>query len=393
MMKKYLLLALMTVFLGNAAQAAEPAQTTKKKQTKPAAAKKPAKAAAEPAKAPAAAPAAQPEEFETPPDMEQVPAEAAAVENPPAAPAKEEVAAPAAATPPAASTATPAGTEAPADGASSDNMDVTVTGEAKEEMPVTKETPSWDVSFQEIATLAKEGQTEKVLAEEIRHMTLEQQTNLVEMDSKQTLSPSLIRLPAPPFFRMEVPQNVTAANPKRRWKFQVVDQGNKVIHEVQGTEWPQTLLLTWDGFKNGAMAVQVGQAFTPLLFVTEGNGRVQRFYGDPIQMDAIQYEQDGLLRVEYGNNRLYEARAADFSPEMEPFLLSTLDLMRLRVGKPFRVTLYDDPGTAPLTQKRLEAWKTFLLDKLMINSDDITILSMPTGNRGKITSITMLAKP
>lgn len=303
--------------------------------------------------------------------------------------------APAESAPPAAAEAAPADPQAPAD----DSLDVTITGEAKDEIPITKEPPSLDVPFPEVTPLAREGQTERTLAEEVQHMTPEQQVQLVEMNSSQTVSPAMVRLPRPPFFRMEMPLGVAAlfssslpADQKGQWEYQVLNQQNKIVHTARGTEWPQRLF-EWDGNENGLMAVKAGPAYTPKLIVTDGAGKTQQFYGDSAQLDVVQYEQDGLLHVEFNNERLYERGSADFSPEMELLIRAALDVLRIRVGTPLRIIVYETTASSALAKKRLDKWKNFVQDKLMVSGDDITLLTMPPGDRGLVTSLMMMEKP
>src|SRR5438552_1448190 len=114
------------------------------------------------------------------------------------------------------------------------------------------------------------------------------------------MGPQLVKIPAPPFFRLEIPPLAPAS-----WQFQIVDQNNQVVKSQQGTAFSGTFL-EWDGYDDALFKVLVGPAYSPVLTVTDAAGKKQNFFGDAIQMDALQYEQDGLLHIEFGNDRLYE---------------------------------------------------------------------------------------
>ncbi|HRY29050.1 MAG TPA: hypothetical protein P5079_03330 [Elusimicrobiota bacterium] len=269
-----------------------------------------------------------------------------------------------------------------------DSLDVTVTGEAKDEIPVIKTPPALDIPFREVLTLSREGQTDAILDRPVEHMTFEQQVQLVELESRQTVSPLMVQLPKPPFFRIETPRDVSPA----RWELQVIDQNNQVVGSQQGTKFTGPFL-EWDGFDDGRFGLRVGPSYNAVLTVTDDNEKKQRFFGDSVQLDALQYEEDGLLHVEFNNARLYERGSADFSTEMDPLLEAALDIMRRRVGTPFRVIVYEKPELSALAQKRLDTWKKFLQDNLVIGTDDITLVTMVPRERGPITAVMMLSQP
>lgn len=280
-----------------------------------------------------------------------------------------------------------------------DDLDVTVTGEAKDEVPIAKKPPSLDVPFPEVTTLAREGQTDRILSEQVQHLTAEQQVKLIELDSRQTVSPSMVKLAMPPFFRTEMPAALTSlfttsapGGKSATWEYQILDQNNHVVHSIQGIEWP-TKLLEWDGFDDTNMIIRVGPSYSPKILVRQPNDKVQQFFGDAIQLSAMSYIQDGLIHIEFNNDRLYERGISDFSPEMELTLQAALDALRLRVGTPVRIIVYESPSANALAKKRMDRWKNLLTEKLMVSGDDITLLTMPPTDRGNITAIMMLEKP
>jgi hypothetical protein len=275
----------------------------------------------------------------------------------------------------------------PAPAAADAPLDVTITGVAKDEVPVVKTPPPLTLPFRDVISLSREGQTDQVLAEQVQHMSRQEQTRLIEVDSRQTSSPLLVQLPQPPFFRLEAPNLQPYF-----WEFQVVDQSNQVVRKTQGSALPQRFL-EWDGYDEGQFRVLVGPAYSPVLIVTDAAGKKRRFFGDPVQLDAVQYEQDGLMHLEFNNDRLYERDGPGFAKEMSALLSASLNVMRKRVGTPFRVIIYERPDAGALTQKRLENWKTFLQERLVLEPDDITLVTMAPKDRGRVTALMMLAEP
>jgi hypothetical protein len=276
---------------------------------------------------------------------------------------------------------------AAATGAEEDSLDVTITGEAKDEIPIAKDPPPLDVPFDKVVTLSRDGQRDQVLNEPVEYMTPADYNKLVLLNSRQTSSPLSMQLPSPPFFRMELPTGVTS----QVWEFRVVDQANQAIKTMEGLRLPEGFV-EWDGYEGGLCKVRVGPSYSPVLTLTDEAGTKRRYFGEAVQMDAIQYPQDGLLHLEFNNDRLYERDAADFSREMEAMLQASLELMRQRAGTPLRVIVYDNPAANALTQKRLDRWKKLLLSELLISPDDLTLATLSPKDRGRVTAVMMLEK-
>ena len=278
--------------------------------------------------------------------------------------------------------------EEPAAEKKADTLDVTITGESKDDVPLVKTPPPLGLPFEDVVGLAREGQRERVLARPIDHMSAEDQIKLTELDARQALSPWPVKIPAPPFFRMEVPEGRAGAP----WEFRVVDQNDQTIKTVSGPAAPEGLV-EWDGFNDGAMKLEAGSAYTPLLFTTDAKGNLVRHFGEALQLDVLQYELNNDLHVEFHNRRLYKKGTPEFSPDMEPLLEACLDGLRLRAGKEFRVSIQSKNVPASLLEKRLGLWKKFLKDRLVLPDDQITVLSGPAGAQGDVTSIIMKARP
>jgi hypothetical protein len=310
------------------------------------------------------------------------PAAAAAKKAPAAqAPAPEEKKAQAAAAPAETPSAQDkaAQAEAPAD----ESLDVTITGESKDELPLTMDAPPTDIPFERVAGLSREGQTDRVLSGPIEHMTGEDQMHLLQMDSHQAYLGLPGRIPSAPFIRMEIAPGLSAA----RWELDILDQDDATTKVMEGDALPKHLA-EWDGFQNGAFKLRTGPAYTPVLVLTDERNRVQRYFGEPVHFAALQYIQDGVHHLEFDNNRLFERGRAGFAQDMTAYLFASLNVLRQRLGKPIRVVVYAAPGGKLPTQKRLDNLKTFYKEGLVPEADSISFAVLPMTDRGDVTEIT-----
>ncbi len=275
--------------------------------------------------------------------------------------------------------------DAPAGAA--DSLDVTITGEARDEIPLTKPEPSVDISFDKIAGLSREGQTDRVLTGPVEHMTGEDQMSLLHMDSRQTYLGLPIRIPSAPFIRMEISPGLSSYI----WELQILDQNDKALKALEGTTLPK-YVVEWDGFHDGTFRLLAGSAYTPVLVLTDEKKRVQRYFGEPVRYTAMQYIQDGLLHIEFDNTRLFERGRSDFSPDTLPYLAASLNVLRQHVGKPIRVILFAAPGNSPLPARRLETLKSFYKEALAIEDDMISFDVQPMRDRGDVTELLAAAQ-
>jgi hypothetical protein len=111
-----------------------------------------------------------------------------------------------------------------------------------------------------------------------------------------------------------------------------------------------------------------------------------------VRFTVLQYAADGLLNIEFDNSALFERGRADFSQDMAPYLQSSLNLLRQRVGKPIRVVLYAAPGSVPSPQSRLEKLKSFYMEGLALEKDAISFSVQPPGARGDVTHVMAMDK-
>jgi flagellar motor protein MotB len=263
-----------------------------------------------------------------------------------------------------------------------ENLDVTISADSKDEIPLTKDAPSTDISFEKVVSLSREGQTERVLTGPVEHMTGEDQMRLLQVDSRQAYLGLPARIPSAPFIRMEISPGLTSY----LWELQILDQDDQAMKALEGTDLPK-YLVEWDGFQNGAFKLRAGPAYTPVLVLTDDRKRSQRYFGEPVQFAALQYIQDGLLHIEFDNNRLFERGRAGFSQDMQPYLAAALNLLRQHEGKPIRVVIHAQPGGNLPTQKRLDNLKAYFVDGLALEPDMISFVVQPGKDRGDVTEI------
>ncbi len=306
-------------------------------------------------------------------------APAAPAQAPSAGPAAAPAEQPSAAAGPKVSTAAAQGGAAPG---KDDNLDVTITGETRDEIPLTKDAPSTDVSFEKVVGLSREGQTERVLSGPVEHMTGQDQMKLLQVDSRQAYLGMPARLPSAPFIRMEISPGLSPY----LWELQVLDQDDRAIKAMEGTELPK-YLIQWDGFQDGIFKLRAGPAYTPVLVLTDDRKRTQRYFGEPVQFAALQYIQDGILHLEFDNSRLFERGRAGFADDMRPYLAAALNLLRQHEGKPIRVVVHAEPGSPLPTQKRLDNLKGYFMEGLALEGDMISFTVQPGKERGDVTEI------
>jgi hypothetical protein len=263
-----------------------------------------------------------------------------------------------------------------------DSMDVVISGDALDEIPLSKPAPSVDIPFDQVATLSREGQTDRVLDSPVEHMSGRDQMSLLRVESRQTFLGLPVRIPSPPLLRMEVSPGLSP----EKWELQILDQDDKIIRALEGTALPR-YVVDWDGFQGGRFILHPGPAYTPVLILTDEQKRTQRLFGEPVQFAVFQYLQDGRLHIEFDNNRLFERGRPGFSSDMVPYLAATLNILRQRVGKPMQVTIHAPAGTSAPVQQRLENLKAFYVDGLALEKDMITFAVQPAKDRGDITEI------
>ncbi|MBL0058053.1 MAG: hypothetical protein IPP35_02825 [Elusimicrobia bacterium] len=277
----------------------------------------------------------------------------------------------------------------PKDNAAPDNSrSLEITSSAQDEIPIALDPPPLDLSFKDVVGFARPGQTQRVLDGPVEHMPGNEILGLAILDPRQALGALPLRIPSPPFIRMEVPPGLETS----KGSFGVMDQMSRVIYDKSGPELPRDLAV-WDGFQNDVLVLQAGVPYTPMLTLTDPRGSTQRYFGEPIQLEALQFNQGGLLHVEIRNDVLFQRGSADLSIEAVPLVKGLLNIMRVHVGSPFRVTVYAGEGGRGVAEQRADTLKRFLEDALVFEGDNFKPGVEAQGARGEVTEILITLEP
>jgi hypothetical protein len=300
-----------------------------------------------------------------------------------AKPAPAKTAQPAAAEPaPVASTAPAPSPEATGE----EPLDVTITGEAKDDIVILKDPPPLDLPFKDLIPLSRENQREKVLANPVVHMTADDVQALTFMDARQTVLSLPVQIPEPPFFRVPVPPGV---GPGTVCELQVFDQEGQLFYH-QDKAATSGGLVTWDGAGDPANRIAAGKAYTPVLILHPPKGSSRRHFGDPVQLDVLQFPDGRFRRVEFAVDRLFAKGSADFDPAMTPSLMASADLLRRsNESAPARIALQQADPQGTLAQRRLAVLKKYYMTALGTGPDAFEFAGEVPGARGEILSVTM----
>lgn len=273
---------------------------------------------------------------------------------------------------------TPEPPRASTDSAKSLSQDISAA--SHDEVPIVLEPPPTDLPFKDVVGFARPGQTERVLTGPVDHLPANEILGMAIVDFRQAVSPLPIRIPGPPFVRMEVPSGAAASN----WSFQVEDQSEQTIFQSGGMQLPRDLV-AWDGTKDGVMVLLAGVVYLPVFKLTDPRGIPQQYFGDPIQLDVLQFDQNGVRHVEFRNDVLFQRDSSDFPVEVALLVRSLLNIMRENVGSPYRIAVHAEEGGEPLAEKRGEKLRRFLEDALVLGSENFVLTVEPLGPRGLVT--------
>jgi len=273
---------------------------------------------------------------------------------------------------------TPETPHASSDSAKSLSQDIEAA--SHDEVPIVLEAPPTDLPFKEVVGFARPGQTERVLTGLVDHLPANEVLGMAIVDFRQAVNPLPFQIPGPPFVRMEVPSGSAASN----WSFQVEDQSEQSVYQAGGLLLPRDLVV-WDGRKDGAMAMLAGVVYQPVFKLTDPRGIPQKYFGDPIQLDVLQFDQDGVRHVEFRNDVLFQRETADLAMDAVPLVRSLLNIMRENFGFIYRIVVHEEEGGRPLAEKRGEKLKRFMEDALVLDSENFVLTAEPSGSRGPVT--------
>lgn len=257
-----------------------------------------------------------------------------------------------------------------------------IEAQSHDEVPIVLESPPVNLPFKDVVGFSRPGQTENVLTGPVDHLPANEMLGLAVLNMRQAVSPLKFQIPSPPFVLMEIPAGYETSN----WSFRVEDQSEQTVYQTGGMRVPQDVV-SWDGFNEGAVALLAGVVYQPVLKLTDVRGIPQQFFGDPIQLDVLQYDQAGVRHVEFSNAVLFQRDSADFVLDVAPLVRSLLNILRSMAGAPFRIVIHEDERGRPLAEKRVAKLTRFLEDALVLDSGSVVAAPEPAGPRGPVTEI------
>jgi hypothetical protein len=267
---------------------------------------------------------------------------------------------------------------------STETISQDIQASAQDEVPIVLDPPPMDLPFKDVVGFARPGQGERVLTGPVDHMPGNEILGLAVVDARQGLSPLALKIPTPPFVRMEAP----FGNEATQWTFRVEDPTERAVYQNGGISQPPAILI-WDGYTDGVMQMRAGVVYQPVLRLTDPRGLPQQFFGDPMQLDVMQFDQAGVRHVEFRTHALFQNNSQELAVEAVPLVRSLLNAMRVNDSAPYRVTLYESDSGRPLAEKRLSVLKKFLMDALVMDSDRFVFEVKPPHERGPVVEFLM----
>ncbi len=277
-------------------------------------------------------------------------------------------------------------------------LDVTIKGEAKDQIFIERVAPVPDVPMKDVIPFSRLGQTDWILTEELDYVNAEKQVAMMDVNSPKTFRPSMIEFPRPPFFVQSYPapanpiivdKSPNAAPPRgeqETWTFIVVDQNNSLLYKVDGNTVP-TDPIQWDGTSRGEFLLRTDEIYSSMLVIRETPETSRTMVGDPIWLPALRYVKGNTIIFEFSNKRLYETGTDVFSPMLNVLVNQLLNELKKYQGAPFSITVFEK--NLDLGQRRIAAWKKILQENLLQTPDKFQVGSSLPGNRGEITQVVL----
>lgn len=268
--------------------------------------------------------------------------------------------------------------------ASTETISQDIQAAAQDEVPIVLDPPPMDLPFKDVVGFARPGQGERVLTGPVDHLPGNEILGLAVVDARQGLSPLALKIPTPPFVRMEAP----FGNEATQWTFRVEDPTERAVYQTAGVSQPPAIL-SWDGYSDGIMRMRAGVVYQPVLRLTDPRGLPQQFFGDPIQLDVMQFDQGGVRHVEFRTHALFQNNSQELAVEAVPLVRSLLNAMRVNDRGPYRVTLYESDSGRPLAEKRLAVLKKFFMDAMVMDAERFVFAVHPPHERGPVVEFQM----
>lgn len=277
-------------------------------------------------------------------------------------------------------------------------LDMTIKGESKDRIEIERVVPNPEVEMKDVIPFSRLGQTEWILSEEIGYMNEEKQVALMKVRSPKVYRPSMIEFPKPPYFIQTYPpppkpiivdRRPDAPPPpgeQEKWTFIVIDQNDNLLKKIEGNT-PPVGPIQWDGMSKGKFVLRPDEIYSSILVIQETPETTRTIVGEPIWMPALRYLDGNRIIFEFSNKRIYNTRAAEFSPALHVLVDQLMNELRKYESAPFEIVIYDKD--LELGQQRAKLWRRELERNLLKKGDEFHIrVSLPS-DRGEITKVAL----
>lgn len=265
-------------------------------------------------------------------------------------------------------------------------MDVTIKGQSREKMTVGKFDPPAAFNLEDIQNFPEE-RLMPVLNNPISFEEGRDFSALMDFRDDQPVHPWLASMPRPPFLHMKTP----TLDKVKDWTFTIIDQSGGNVSKQEGKGSPPATL-TWNGEDQQRDHLAVDTVYIPQLSTTDKDGYHHTYMGQPVQLSAFIYKDQGKTLIELSSKKLFHENKAEFTKEA-PFLLDKVcDIVREEGHLPFSIQPYDADGS--LARSRQQALAKYFVERLVIPENQI-VLPEPLGadKRGAAIAIISNAVP
>ncbi len=277
-------------------------------------------------------------------------------------------------------------------------LDMTIKGEAKDQVEIERVSPDPDVALKDVIPFSRLGQTDWILSEELDYVDAEKQIAMMDVHSPKTFRPSMIEFPKPPFFVQSYPpppqpvivdRSENAAplpGENETWAFIVIDQNNNVLRKIEGNTIP-TDPIQWDGSERGKFILKTDEVYSSMLVIRENEEKTRTIVGDPILLPALRYIDGNAIIFEFSNRRIYDQGSPQLSDILNVLVTQLMNELKKYQGAPFEITIYD--RNLDLAQKRTGTWRKILAENLLEPEDNFQIKVSSPQERGEITQVVL----
>jgi flagellar motor protein MotB len=262
-----------------------------------------------------------------------------------------------------------------------------VKGQVKEQLDVQKPAPTIDLDVKEIVESGT-AQTEKVLQEAKPIPSKEDFENYANLSSMQALHPWMPLIPEPPLVTFYPGLSKVAS---KRWEFRVSDQNGEVVKLIKGKGIPPREI-DWNGLNERGQYITVGTLYSYQFVTYDEHENANTFPGEPFQLDALMYNQNGKLYIEFANKRLFQDDQAVVRASMKNMWEQAVDVVRENSNKPLTVEVFADSPKSPIAEDRRQTAVNMISDSTNIPAVDIRHKIDKISDRGDVLRLVMNGK-